>query len=34
VTEAVIGQVAEAAAGIGIDDPAEIARLAREAGIV
>jgi hypothetical protein len=34
VTDAVLQRVAEGAAGIGFDDPAELARLAREAGLV
>ena len=29
-----LARIAEAAAGIGLDDPAELARLAREAGLV
>ena len=32
--DAVLARIAEAAAGIGLDDPAELARAAREAGLV
>ena len=34
VADAILARVAEAAAGIGVDDPAELVRLAREAGLV
>jgi glycosyltransferase involved in cell wall biosynthesis len=34
VESAVLIRVAEAAAGVGLDDPAEVVRLAREAGLV
>jgi len=34
VASAVLARVAEAAAGIGVDDPAELVRIAREAGLV
>jgi glycosyltransferase involved in cell wall biosynthesis len=34
VTNAVVGRIAEAAAGIGVEDPAELVRRAREAGLV
>ncbi len=34
VTDAVLHRIAEGAAGIGVDDPAELVRLAREAGIL
>ena len=34
VTDAVLHRIAEGAAGIGFDNPAELARLAREAGLV
>jgi hypothetical protein len=33
VQDALLLRVAQGAAGIGIDDPAELARLAREAGL-
>jgi glycosyltransferase involved in cell wall biosynthesis len=33
-TDAVLARIAEAAAGVGIDDPAQIVRIAREAGLV